>query len=72
MKCVSIEGFPTIRIDTDEGVSGLSEIDFYKNEYIIPNVLIYRFNILDMDPNNVELVMLRMRHLGGFKPGEAP
>ena len=53
-------------------MSGLSEIDFYKNEYIIPNVLIYRFNILDMDPNNVELVMLRMRHLGGFKPGEAP
>jgi len=68
LKCISIEGFPTIRIDSDEGVSGFSQIEFYKNEFIIPNVLIYRSSILGMDPRNIERVMLRIRHLGGFKP----
>jgi len=68
LKCSSIEGYPTLRIDTDEGISGISQIEFYKNEYIIPNVLIYKSAILGMDPTNVERVMLRIRHLGSFKP----
>ena len=68
LKCISIEGFPTIRIDSDEGISGFSQIEYFKNEFIIPNVLIYRSSLLDMDPRNVERVMLRIRHLGGFKP----
>ena len=68
LKCVSIEQFPTIRIDTDEGISGFSQIEYFKNEYIVPNVLIYKSCILGMDPRDVERVMLRIRHLGGFKP----
>ena len=68
LKCVNIEKFPTIRIDTDEGVSGFSQIEYFKGAYIIPNVLIYKTLLLEMDPTNVERVMLKIRHLGGFKP----
>jgi L-alanine-DL-glutamate epimerase-like enolase superfamily enzyme len=67
LKCTVIESYPIVRIDTDEGVSGLSQIEYFKN-YIKPHVLFYKPFILGMDPTNVERVMLKIRRLGGFKP----
>jgi L-alanine-DL-glutamate epimerase-like enolase superfamily enzyme len=68
LKCTNIENFPVIRIDTDEGISGLSQIEHYKTDYIIPHVLAYKAAILGTDPTDVARVMLRISHLGGFKP----
>ena len=30
LKCTIIEGYPIVRIDTDEGVSGFAQIEFPK------------------------------------------
>jgi len=67
LKCTVIEGYPLVRIDTDEGISGLAQIEFPKS-YIKPHVLFYKRFILGQDPTNVERVMIRIRRLGGFKP----
>lgn len=67
LKCTVVESYPIVRIDTDEGISGLSQLEFYR-DYNKPQVLFYKRFILGQDPRNVERVMLRIRHLGGFKP----
>ena len=67
LKCTVIGRNPVIRIDTDEGISGLGEIESTK-DYLKPHVLFYKRYILGQDPTNVERVMLRIRRLGGFKP----
>jgi len=67
LKCTVVERYPIVRIDTDEGISGLAQIESFKS-YIKPHVLFYKPFILGMDPTNVERVMLKIRRLGGFKP----
>ena len=67
LKCAVIGENPVVRIDTDEGISGLGEIESTKN-YLKPHVLFYKRYILGQDPTNVERVILRIRRLGSFKP----
>ena len=67
LKCGRIGNNLIVRIATDEGLSGFSEIENYK-PYLKWHVLHYRDHILDQDPTNVERVMLRIRHMGAFKP----
>ncbi|MEM1607424.1 MAG: mandelate racemase/muconate lactonizing enzyme family protein [Candidatus Bathyarchaeia archaeon] len=67
LKCTVVEGYPIVRIDTDEGISGLAQIEKPKY-YMKPHVLFYKRYIVGQDPTNVERVMLRIRDLGGFKP----
>jgi len=67
LKCTVIGRNPVVRIDTDEGVSGLGEIESSK-DYLKPHVMFYKRYILGQDPTNVERVMLRIRRLGAFKP----
>jgi len=57
-----------VRIDTDEGISGLAQIEASKHSYLKPHILFYKRNILEQDPTDVERVMLRIRRLGAFKP----
>ena len=58
---------PIVRITTDEGISGLGQVESYK-PYLTPHVLFYKELILGEDPTNVERVMLKIRKLGSFKP----
>ncbi|MDH5462332.1 MAG: mandelate racemase/muconate lactonizing enzyme family protein, partial [Candidatus Bathyarchaeota archaeon] len=67
LKCTVIGENPVVRIDTDQGISGLGEIESSKH-YLKPHVLFYKQFILGQDPTNVERVMLRIRRLGAFKP----
>ncbi|MCW4027745.1 MAG: mandelate racemase/muconate lactonizing enzyme family protein [Candidatus Bathyarchaeota archaeon] len=67
LKCTVIGRNPVIRIDTDEGISGLGEAETSK-PYLKPHVLFYKRYILGQDPTNVERVLLRIRRLGSFKP----
>ena len=68
LKCTIIEGYPVVRIDTDEGISGLSQIEFPKRNYIKPHVLFFKDTILGMDPTDVERVRIKIRRFGAFKP----
>jgi len=67
LKCTVIGRNPVVRIDTDEGISGLGEVESTKS-YLKPHILFYKPYILGQDPTDVERVMLRIRNLGGFKP----
>jgi len=67
LKCAVIGTNPVVRIVTDEGISGYGEIEAYK-PYLKPQVLHYGQFIIGQDPTDVERVMLRIRHRGGFKP----
>jgi L-alanine-DL-glutamate epimerase-like enolase superfamily enzyme len=67
LKCAVIGQNPVVRITTDEGISGLGEVEASKS-YLKPHVLFYKPFILGEDPTNVERVMLKIRRLGGFKP----
>ncbi len=58
---------PMVRITTDEGVSGLGQVESYK-PYLKPHILFYRESLLGEDPTNVERVMLKIRRMGSFKP----
>jgi len=67
LKCAVMGQNPVVRITTDEGVSGLAEVESSKS-YLKPHVLFYRQMIIGEDPANVEGVMLKIRRLGSFKP----
>jgi L-alanine-DL-glutamate epimerase-like enolase superfamily enzyme len=67
LRCAVIGRNPVVRIVTDEGLSGYAEVEAYK-PYLKPHVLFYRDLVLGEDPTNVERVMLKIRHLGSFKP----
>jgi L-alanine-DL-glutamate epimerase-like enolase superfamily enzyme len=67
LKCAVIGQNPVVRIVTDEGISGYSQIESSKS-YLKPHVLFYRQFLLGEDPTNVERVMLKIRRLGSFKP----
>ncbi len=63
LKCTVIEGQTLIRVETDEGISGLSQAQSFTTN-MTSYVLSYKPFLLDMDPTNVERVMLR-RHVTG-------
>src|SRR3569623_1815025 len=56
-----------IRIITDEGITGWSQIETPK-PYLQPIVLQLKSWLVSQDPVNVERVMRRIRVRGGFKP----
>ncbi|WP_172292835.1 mandelate racemase/muconate lactonizing enzyme family protein [Pseudoruegeria sp. HB172150] len=67
LKCAVIASSPVIRITTDEGITGWSQIETPK-PYLQPIVLQLKDWIVGQDPRNVERVMRRIRVRGGFKP----
>ena len=67
LKCAVIGNNPVVRINTDEGLYGLGQVEASK-PYLKPHVLFYKDFILGQDPTDVERVMLNIRRLGSFKP----
>ena len=67
LKCAVIGKNPIVRIVTDQGLSGFSEVEQYK-PYLKPYVLQFRDALLGEDPTDVERVILRIRQRGAFKP----
>ncbi|MDO8686291.1 MAG: hypothetical protein Q7J78_06440, partial [Clostridiales bacterium] len=67
LKCAVIGRHPVVRIVTDEGISGYAQVESGKVN-LKSQILFYKPFILGGDPTNVERVMIRIRHLGGFKP----
>lgn len=67
VKCALIGNNPVVRIVTDEGISGYSEIESYKS-FLKWHVLHYRQQIIGEEPTNVERVMQKIRYHGAFKP----
>jgi len=67
LRCAIIGRNPTVRIVTDQGISGYGQAESYK-PYLKPMVLFYKDYILGEDPTDVERVMLKIRRLGAFKP----
>jgi L-alanine-DL-glutamate epimerase-like enolase superfamily enzyme len=67
LKCAVIGDNTTIRIITDEGLSGYGQAENSK-PYLKPHVLYYKQYLLGEDPTNVARTMLRIKRLGGFKP----
>jgi L-alanine-DL-glutamate epimerase-like enolase superfamily enzyme len=67
LKCAVMGQHPVIRIVTDEGISGYSQIESSK-PYLKPQVLFYKPLLIGEDPTNVERVMQKIRQLGSFKP----
>ena len=57
-----------VRVDTDEGLYGLSQVEKSKSGYLAPQIGFCRDFIIGLDPRDVENVMRRIRRLGGFKP----
>jgi L-alanine-DL-glutamate epimerase-like enolase superfamily enzyme len=67
IKCAVIASSPVIRITTDEGITGWSQIETPK-PYLQPIVMQLKSWIVGEDPLNVERVVKRIRVRGGFKP----
>ena len=67
LKCTVLGEHPIVRITTDEGISGLGQVESYK-PYLRPHLQFYREYLLGVDPTNVARVLLKIRHLGAFKP----
>ena len=67
LKCALIAESPVIRVVTDEGIDGWSQIETPK-PYLQPIVLQLKDWIVGQDPRDVERVVRRIRVRGGFKP----
>jgi L-alanine-DL-glutamate epimerase-like enolase superfamily enzyme len=67
LKCTVLGRNPVVRITTDEGISGLGEVEASKS-YLKPHILFYKDFIIGEDPTDIERVMLKIRRLGSFKP----
>ena len=67
LKCAVLGRSPVVRIVTDEGISGLAQVETFK-PYLKPHILHLREGLLGQDPTNVERVMQRIRQRGAFKP----
>jgi L-alanine-DL-glutamate epimerase-like enolase superfamily enzyme len=71
LKCAVLGGSPVVRIVTDEGLSGYSQVEHFK-PYLKPFVLHFREALIGEDPTSVERVMLKIRQRGAFKPWGSP
>src|SRR5215469_8025971 len=67
LKCAIIGRNPTVRIVTDQGISGYGQAESAK-AYLKPMVLFYRDYLLGEDPTDVNRVMLKIRRMGASKP----
>jgi L-alanine-DL-glutamate epimerase-like enolase superfamily enzyme len=67
LKCAIIGRNPTVRIVTDQGISGYGQAESAK-PYLKPMVLFYKRYLLGADPTDVAEIMLRIRKMGAFKP----
>lgn len=67
LRCVLLGGSPVVRIVTDAGIDGFAQAETWK-PFIRPQILMLKDLITGCDPTDVERVMQRIRHLGGFKP----
>jgi L-alanine-DL-glutamate epimerase-like enolase superfamily enzyme len=67
LKCALLGNSPTVRVVTDAGASGYSQVESYK-PYLRRHVLYYEQFIVGEDPTDVERIMLKIRHRGAFKP----
>jgi len=63
LKAITIDRTLAIRVDTDEEIYGYGEAHCPKH-----HIMNLEDFILEEDPTNVERVMMRIRHRGGFKP----
>jgi L-alanine-DL-glutamate epimerase-like enolase superfamily enzyme len=67
LKCAIIGRNPTVRIVTDQGISGYGQAESAK-PYLKPVVLFYKRYLIGEDPTDVARVMLKIRRMGAFKP----
>ncbi len=67
LKCAVIGRNPTVRIVTDQGISGYGQAESAK-PYLKPMVLFYKSYLIGEDPTDVARIMLRIRSMGAFKP----
>jgi len=67
LKCAIIGRNPTVRIVTDQGISGYGQAESAK-PYLRPMVLFYKQYLIGEDPTNVARIMLKIRRMGAFKP----
>lgn len=67
LRCAIIGRNPTVRIVTDQGVSGYGQAESAK-AYLKPMVLFYKDYLLGEDPTDVNRVMMKIRRMGAFKP----
>jgi L-alanine-DL-glutamate epimerase-like enolase superfamily enzyme len=67
LKCAIIGRNPTVRIVTDQGISGYGQAESAK-AYLKPMVLFYKDYLVGEDPTDVARVMLKIRRMGASKP----
>jgi L-alanine-DL-glutamate epimerase-like enolase superfamily enzyme len=67
LKCAILGNSPVIRITTSEGITGYGQAEEAK-PYLKPHVLFYKDLLVGEDPTDVERVLQKIRHIGGFKP----
>jgi len=67
LKCAIIGNNPTVRIATDQGISGYGQAESVKT-YLKPQVLFYKKYLVGHDPTNIAPIMMNIRGLGAFKP----
>jgi L-alanine-DL-glutamate epimerase-like enolase superfamily enzyme len=67
LKCTVLGQNPIVRITTDEGISGIGQVEASK-PYLRPHINFYKEYILGEDPTDVARVLLKIRRLGSFKP----
>src|SRR5579862_2202671 len=67
LKCAVIGRNPTVRIVTDQGISGYGQAETAK-PYLKPMVLFYKSYLIGEDPTNVAAIMLKIRRMGASKP----
>ncbi len=67
LKCAVIGRNPTVRIVTDQGISGYGQAESAK-PYLKPMVLFYKDYLLGQDPTDIASILLKIRRMGAFKP----
>ena len=67
LRCAIIGRNLTVRIVTDQGISGYGQAESAK-AYLKPMVLFYKEYLLGEDPTDVGRVMTKIRRMGAFKP----
>jgi L-alanine-DL-glutamate epimerase-like enolase superfamily enzyme len=67
LKCAVIGRNPTVRVVTDQGISGYGQAESAK-PYLKPMVLFYKDYLLGEDPTDIASIMLKIRRMGAFKP----
>ena len=67
LRCAVIGRNPTVRIVTDQGISGYAQAESAK-PYLKPMVLFYKHYLVGQDPTDVASIMLKIRRIGASKP----